>query len=162
MSKNETVSDRIKYFKKRITRIAVGMIIAIALMQVAKKWEENQLRVRLETMVREHNISCPKKLSETIRIDSASTDSTITFTRHYTIEGLSAEAMKNFESAMKNEIVTTVKESDELEILREDRIIFRYTYADAQGTVFATIAVTPEEYLPKEKESSLLRRLFTF
>lgn len=158
--KREVIVDRKKAFTKRITRIAVGMIIAVALMQVAKKWEENQLRVRLETMVRVHNRDCPKQLSETICIDSASTDSVCTFTRHYTIRGLSDEREKNFERTMRDEVVNTVKESDELSILKEDNIIFQYRYANDNGTEFAVISVTPDDYITKKRKSSLLQRIF--
>lgn len=162
MSKKEDMPGRKKAFTKRITRIGIGMIIAIVLMQVAKKWEENQLRVRLETMVRVHNRECPKKLSETILIDSASTDSVNTFTRHYTIKSISEAARKNFASIMKDEVVSTVKNSDELSILKEDEITFRFTYADSSGNEFALISVTPGEYQATKKEPTLLRRLFRF
>lgn len=138
--------DRKKSFKKRIARIAVGMTVAIALIMVSKKWEENQLRVRLETMVRIHNRDCPRALNDFISIDSASTDAKITFTRHYTITNIDEEGKKNFTNLMKTEVVKTVKESENLDILKDDEIVFRFSYTDSSGSEFAVISVTPEEY----------------
>lgn len=216
--------------RNRILRIAIGAMLAIAIMQVSKKWEENQIRNRLETIVRVKNRECPliidtllantldsslaeyrrkitdsivskatdsifsepdsynsedwmiknidktidslntdfdnfidrisytldsasiefeKRLLDSLSInvlDSITTDSKRTYTEHYTIRSLTVKDLKDFHKEMKATYIEAIKNSDEMQILKDDNIIFGYTFKDEKGYKITSFKITPKEY----------------
>jgi hypothetical protein len=135
--------------KKGKTIVIVVGMIAFALsyfgvQQLLKK----DLETELKNAALELNKQTPMQIDIYTRLDSASTIGKTNFIYHYTLFDLekSEVNLDTVNKYIRPSIIDNVKNSPELKVYRNNKIIMDYKYYDKNGVFVTEINVTPELY----------------
>jgi hypothetical protein len=96
----------------------------------------------------EVNRICPKMIDNETRLDSASVPKEKTFSYYYTLVN---RAKKDIDIASARQILTpnliqNIRTNEQLRFMRENQVVFIYSYADKNGSKVLDIQVSPYDY----------------
>lgn len=102
----------------------------------------------LTEMVININQNCPVMIDAVTRLDSASLPNKKAINYYYSIIQTTTNEIDiiSFEKSLYTRLLISIKETNEMELLRTNETTFGYFYYDKDGTLISKFIITPENY----------------
>jgi len=96
----------------------------------------------------ELNKTCPQQLDRETWLDSATVLDNKTFRYNYTLQfPKDSIEVEMFVLSVKPLMVSNAKTNSDLQVFRDNEVIFEHYFRDLHGKFLTRIHITPEEYL---------------
>jgi hypothetical protein len=135
---------------KKYGRIAV-FVIALALVLLLRfslSGDDSGFDRIMKHTASELNKTCPQPVDADTRLDSASVLDNKTFRYNYTLQfPKDSIEVEMLVLSVRPLMLDNVKKNNDLQLFRENNVIFEYYFRDLNGDFLTRIDITPEEYL---------------
>ena len=110
--------------------------------------KEIALKRELEKAAQQVNDMCPMEIEEDVVVNSCEVVGTRALRFYYTTGWYDVEILNgsDFERIQKPFILQQILNNDKLQILKDNKIGFRFLYQNSEGEVFGEISLNPKDY----------------
>lgn len=135
----------VKYTRASI--IAVVLVITV-LIRLSMNKEDSSFKKFMRHTASELNKTCPHQLDKETWLDSASVLDKKTFRYNYTLKfPKDSIEVEMFVLSVRPLIASNAKTNSDLQVFRENDVIFEHYFKDVNGKFLTRIIITPQEYL---------------
>jgi hypothetical protein len=132
---------------RRITIFTVALVILL-LLRFSMSGEDAGFEKIMRHTAAELNKTCPQQVDHDTRLDSASALSNKTFRYNYTLQfPKDSIEVEMLVLSVKPLMLNNVRTNADLQLFRENDVIFEYYFKDQHGEFLTRITISPEEYL---------------
>ena len=129
--------------------LAAAVVAALALTGCSPS--DSAIEKALSDASAEINKTCPETVDEETRLDSTSTAPGKILQYNYTLVNiakadLTDQQLKDFEAALKPEILTALKDNPAMKSLKDYQVTFKYSYKSSDAQDLFTLTITPADY----------------
>jgi hypothetical protein len=109
---------------------------------------ESSFSDALEKTVYDLNANCPQTIDSETRLDAITYERPLTIVYHYSLTSLVIDPSDSmaFRKAVWPGLVSNIRVSRDMKKLRENDVIFRYTYRDKNKQHVCAIIIKPHDY----------------
>jgi len=134
--------------KRNPTLLLTLIVIAVMFFTQQCTDQKTSFRDTLLQVSKEANKQFPKMIDELTRLDSTSVVSDNTLQYNYTLVGNDKEAFdtSKITSILIPDETNKIKMNKDLNLLKENKVIFKHVYIDKNGAYAFSYSITPEMY----------------
>ncbi|MBK5719474.1 hypothetical protein JGH11_01180 [Dysgonomonas sp. Marseille-P4677] len=131
---------------KQLTKTALSVIAILSLSLIFIQCNDAKdaiITKYLEQQVKQTNEQCPLVMGEGLTMDSSKVEANKTLRLFFTIAG----DIESFDAETgKASAIEALKNSSEIQQVKDYGITYAYTYHNGAGKVLGEITITPEDY----------------